>query len=193
MDGQENPSVASDQTGKAQQADQPEKQKRSFIGRTMQRVGWLAGGPVDWFGRKGVGSGARLIAKLWQQTRNSPQRDRRFKIDEVGGFDLAATAFSYGMSVQALERHLEQRRRTTFMISYGALMVTILSVVAWVHSAIDIPYTFARVMMIWEFLPFLSLFLLVAFYNALLNFQIRRRRSAGWREFISTEEGFFPR
>jgi hypothetical protein len=48
-------------------------------------------------------------------------------------------------------------------------------------------------MMVWEFLPFLSLFLLVAFYNALLNFQIRVRRSAGWREFLSTEEGFFPR
>jgi hypothetical protein len=44
-----------------------------------------------------------------------------------------------------------------------------------------------------EFLPFLSLFLLVAFYNALLNFQIRMRRSASWREFLLTDDGFLPR
>jgi len=48
-------------------------------------------------------------------------------------------------------------------------------------------------MMAFEFLPFLSLFSLVAFYNALLNFQIRMRRTANWREFLSTEKGFFPR
>ena len=193
MDAQEKPGVAHDQAGKAQPKGKPEKRKRSFIGRAMRRIGWLAGGPADWFGRKSVRAGAGLIGKLWQQTRTAPRRDSRFKVDEAGGFDLAATAFSYGMSAQALEQRLEQRRRMTFTISYGALFVAILGIIFWVHSAIDEPYTFARVMMVWEFLPFLSLFLLVAFYNALLNFQIRLRRSAGWREFLSTEDGFLPR
>jgi hypothetical protein len=193
MGAQEDQGATNDQTAAGKPETKPAERKRSFIGRAMRRIGWLAGGPVDWFGRRSVRSGAGLIGKLWQQTRSAPRRDSRFKVDEAGGFDLAATAFSYGMSAQALEQRLEQRRRATSTISYGALFAAILGVIFWVHSAIDEPYTFARVMMVWEFLPFLSLFALVAFYNALLNFQIRVRRTASWREFLSTEEGFFPR
>ena len=165
----------------------------SLIGGTMRRIGWLAVGPADWFGRKSVRSGAGLIGDLWRQTKPAPKRHSRLKTDGGGVFDLKATAFSYGISVAALEKRLEQRRRITFMISYGALGIAVLSVVIWIHSAINQPYTLARVMMAWEFLPFFSLFLLVAFYNALLNFQIRVRRSASWREFLSTDEGFLPR
>ncbi|GLR66390.1 hypothetical protein GCM10010909_10700 [Acidocella aquatica] len=193
MDAQEDQGVTNDKAANGQPKGKAAEKKRSLIGRAMRRVGWLAGGPADWFGRKSVRSGAELIGKLWQQTRSAQQRDGRFKVDEAGGFDLAATAFSYGMSVQTLEQRLEQRRCMTSMISYGALFVALLGIIFWVHSAIDEPYTFARMMMVWEFLPFLALFLLVAFYNALLNFQIRLRRTAGWREFLSTEEGFFPR
>jgi hypothetical protein len=167
--------------------------KPSLVGRTMRRIGWLAGGPADWFGRKSVRSGAGLIGNLWRQTKTAPKRDSRLKTDGGGVFDLKATAFSYGISLEVLVKRLEQRRRITFMISYGALSIAVLSVVFWIHSAINEPYTLARVMMAWEFLPFLSLFLLVAFYNALLNFQIRVRRSANWREFLSTDEGFLPR
>jgi hypothetical protein len=167
--------------------------KPSVIRRTRRRIGWLAGGPADWFGRNSVRSGAGLIGNLWQEAKTAPKRDTRFKVDGGGGFDLQATAFSYGISVEALEKRLEQRRRITFMVSYGALLVAVLSVVFWIHSAINEPYTLARVIMAGEFLPFLSLFLLVAFYNALLNFQIRVQRSANWREFLSTDEGFLPR
>jgi hypothetical protein len=192
------------ETGKLPEAEYPQSRKAapkgssggkkpSFIGRMMRRVGWLAGGPADWFGRRSVRSGAGLIGKLWHQTRNTPKRDSRFKIDDSGGFDLKATAFSYGISTEVLEQRLEQRQRMTFMVSYGALVIAVLSVLFWIHSAINEPYTLTRVMMAWEFLPFLSLFLLVAFYNALLNFQIRVRRSASWREFLSTDEGFLPR
>jgi hypothetical protein len=192
------------ETGKLPEAEYPQSpqprpkgssriKKPSFIGRMMRRVGWLAGGPADWFGRRSVRSGAGLIGKLWHQTRAAPKRDSRFKVDDSGGFDLKATAFSYGISTEVLERRLEQRQRMTFMVSYGALVIAVLSVIFWIHSAINEPYALARVMMAWEFLPFLSLFLLVAFYNALLNFQIRVRRSASWREFLSTDEGFLPR
>ena len=171
----------------------PNARKSSLIGRTMRRAKWLAGGPADWFGRKSVMSGAGLISGLWRQSRRPMQRDSRFKVDDDSSFDLAATAFSYGISVEALEQRLEQRRRMTFMISYGASLVAILSLIFWIHSAINEPYTPVRIMMVCEFLPFLSLFSLVALYNALLNFQIRMRRTANWREFLSTEAGFFPR
>jgi hypothetical protein len=165
-----------------------------LFGRMIRRVAWLAGGQADWFGRKSVRSGAGMITKLWRQARTPSRRDSRFKVDDVGGFDLAATAFSYGISVEALKARLEQRRHMTFMVSCGALVTAALSVIFWIHAALTEPYTMARVMIACEFVPFVSLFLLVAFYYALLNFQIRVGRSAGWREFLSTEmEGFFPR
>ena len=44
-----------------------------------------------------------------------------------------------------------------------------------------------------EFLPFCLLFFLVAFNNALLNFQIRMRRLATWRDYLLTSESFWPR
>jgi hypothetical protein len=43
-----------------------------------------------------------------------------------------------------------------------------------------------------EFLPFCALFYLLAFYNALLNFQMRIGRAASWREYLATSEPFWP-
>jgi hypothetical protein len=42
------------------------------------------------------------------------------------------------------------------------------------------------------FLPFCALFFLIAFHNALLNFQIRIGRLASWREYLATTEKFWP-
>ncbi len=183
----------SDQSDKERPEGNTDARKPSFFRRMMRPVGWLVSGPVDWFGRKSVNSGAHLIGNLWQGMRTGKKRDSRFKVDENGGFDLAATAFSYGLSVEALQRRMQQRQRTTSMTSYGAFIIAVISVMVWIYSAVEQPYTFARLMMVWQFLPFIGLFVLLAFYNALLNFQIRLRRSASWREFISTDEGFFPR
>jgi hypothetical protein len=168
-------------------------QKPSTFRSITGRAGWLTGGPLDWFGRKSVGSGAGMVSRLWSQTRQGSQRDSRFKVCEGGEFDFTATACSYGITVEALEKRLEQRQRMTMLVSYGALAIALFSVMFWIHSAIAEPYTFRRVLTAVEFLPFIGLCTLLAFYNALLNFQIRSRRSASWRAFLSTEEGFFPR
>ena len=168
--------------------------KPPLIRRVMRPVNWFAGGLADWFGHKTVVTGAGLIGNAWKEGRKTPWRDKRFKLDEHAGFDIVATAFSFGISVEALERRLEQRRRVTFMFSYGALLIAVLSLIFWIHSALNQPYTLARAMMVWQFLPFICLSLLFAFYNALVNFQIRVRRCSNWRQFLSTEkEAFFPR
>jgi hypothetical protein len=193
MDTQKAPMDEFGKTEEGQPVGLAAAKKPSAVRRAIRRIGWLAGGPGDWLGRKSVGSGAALIGILWKRTRTGPQRDSRFKLDQGGAFDLKATAFSYGISVEVLEQRLEKRRSMTVLVSYGALFIAVIGMIFWVHSAIDQPYTLVRVVMAWEFLPFISLFSLLAFYYALLNFQIRVRRSAGWREFLSTEEGFLPR
>jgi len=64
---------------------------------------------------------------------------------------------------------------------------------AWICEALVSPWTAMRVVLALEFLPFCALFFLLAFYNALLNFQIRVGHSAGWREYLSTDKSFWPR
>ena len=194
MENQQIPGAGKSQLDQRQPKGNHGFRKPSLTRRVMRPVGWFAGGLADWFGRKSVVTGAGLIGDAWKGARKTPKRDKRFKVDEHGGFDIAATAFSFGMSVEAMEQRLEQRRRVTFMFSYGALFIAVLSVIFWIHSALDQPYTLARATMVWEFLPFICLSLLFAFHNALLNFQIRARRCSSWRQFLSTEkEAFFPR
>jgi hypothetical protein len=43
-----------------------------------------------------------------------------------------------------------------------------------------------------DILPFCVLLALLAFYQALINFQIRVGRTAGWREYLMTDSGFWP-
>jgi hypothetical protein len=64
---------------------------------------------------------------------------------------------------------------------------------AWVREALSSPWTAARIALALEFLPFCALFFLLAFYHALLNFQIRIGRAASWREYLATSEPFWPR
>jgi len=68
-----------------------------------------------------------------------------------------------------------------------------LFVLAWVCVALRVVSDGGRVALLLQFLPFCALFYLMSFYQALLNFQIRTGRAAGWREYLSTEEGFLPR
>jgi hypothetical protein len=60
-------------------------------------------------------------------------------------------------------------------------------------NIIDLGVEHGRVVLALELHPFCALSLLVAFYNALLNFQIRTGRMASWREYLATREPFWPR
>jgi glucan phosphoethanolaminetransferase (alkaline phosphatase superfamily) len=95
--------------------------------------------------------------------------------------------------VPELERRLKIRRRQTALIAYATFVLASIFLAAWVCEALSSPWTAARVALALEFLPFCALFFLLAFYNALLNFQIRIGRAASWREFLATSEPFWPR
>ncbi|MGH7122047.1 MAG: hypothetical protein ACREFP_24150 [Acetobacteraceae bacterium] len=120
-------------------------------------------------------------------------RDRRFKVEADGWFDLRASAFSYGMSSAALEKRLRARRRQTALLAYALFGLALVFLLAWARAVLSAPLTASRLMLAFEFLPFCLLFFLMAFYQALVNFQIRVRRSAGWREYLTTNEKFLPR
>jgi len=173
--------------------DAPGSKRRSLFGRVFRGIGWLSAGPVDWVGLHGISRSASFIRGLSATLRSGSRRDPRFKSREDGGFDIEATAFLRGISVFELERRLRLRRRHTARIAYATFAMGYIFLAGWVCETLSSPWTTGRVFLALEFLPFCALFFLLAFYNALLNFQIRIGRTASWREYLVTNEPFWPR
>ena len=169
------------------------RRRRSAFRRALGGIGWLAAAPVDWAGAKSIWRAASLIGGLARAMHVRPPRDPRFKVGDAGGFDLMATAFSRGITVPQLEARLATRRKETALVAYAMFALACLFLLAWVRAAMSTRWTTSRMVLSVEFLPFCALFFLVGFYNALLNFQIRTRRLATWREYILTSESFWPR
>ena len=170
----------------------PPGRRRSFVKRMFRGAGWLSAGPMDWAGTGRVRRGWSLIGDLATILRAGPGRDQRFKTEDCGVFDARATAFSYGLSVPQLEQRLLARRRQTARIAYTTFALGWLFLVGWLLRALGSPLTTTRVMSALYFLPFCGLFFLIAFHNALLNFQIRSGRLASWHEYLATSERFWP-
>lgn len=168
------------------------RKPHSAFGKVVRATGSLFGGPADWFDRRGIAQGASLIRALLIALRIRPKGDP-LRTANVGEFDLRATAFTCGLSVSALEARLAVRRRQTAWLAYGAFALGCLFLLAWVWQALRMAWSAPRLVSALGFLPFCVLFFLLAFYNALLNFQIRGRRLASWHEYLVTSESFLPR
>ena len=183
--GKDSPSIAG--TSRASSA------KAGLFRRAYRGARWLSGALMDWFGATHLRRGAVAIGMLAGRLRAPPARDRRFKTESSGGFDMRATAFSYGLSVVELEARFALRRRQTAWLTYGTFALSVGFLLAWIRQALHVELTASRLTLALHFLPFCVLFFLIAFYYALLNFKIRTRRTAGWREYLTTEEAFLPR
>ena len=172
----------------------PATRKRAgLLRRSVRGIGWLLASPAEWFGLRSVQAGASSIGRLYQRARAPRGRDRRFQVEEDGEFDKAVIAFNYGITIEELERRLAARRRQTALLAYALFSIGCLFVLGWIWVAIDTASSGGRVLLLLRFLPFCALFYLMAFYNALINFQIRTARAASWLEYIATEKDFLPR
>jgi len=178
--------------GKRISSSKESKRRRSFFGRVFSGIGWWSAGAIDWAGLRDLSRGASLIRDLCARLNNGSPRDPRFRTSEDREFDLEATAFLHGISVFDLRERLAVRRRQTARIAYVSFALGSLSLIAWMCVAFLSSWTVERAAVTLEFLPFCALFFLVAFYNALLNFQIRIGRLASWREYLASNERFWP-
>ena len=170
----------------------PPRPRRSFFGKVFRGTGWLMETPAAWSGAGRIKRGWSLIGDLFGLLRAGPARDSRFRTEGQSTFDLEATAFNYGIPVHQLEARLAARRRETARVSYAAFALGCLFLLGWLWRALSSPLTAQRATSAMYFLPFCAVFFLVAFYNALLNYQIRSGRLANWREYLATPNGFWP-
>ena len=178
--------------GLSRPAPPPTPKRRSIFHRAFRGVGWLGGSIPDWLGARRITRSWSFIGYLLALVRGGPRRDDRFRIAEGGRFDLPEAALAYGISVSELERRLAARRRQTAIVAYAAFALACLFFGGWLWRALSSPWNAVRIASMVNFLPFCALFVLVGFYHALLNFQIRIRRTASWREYLATSESFWP-
>ena len=166
--------------------------KRSIVGRVWRGALWLGGWPAEAVGISEIRENAELIAAFSSMLKAAPSKDQRLYLDQERQIDLRATAFSCGVSEARLAMQLARRRRQTAFAAYVAFGLGCLFVLGWLWRALGSPWTAFRLVSAIEFLPFCGIFFLLAFYNALQNFQLRTGRMATWREYLTTSELFWP-
>ena len=169
------------------------QQRPSLFRRMSRDLGWLSAGPADWAGLRGISRSASLIGELAATMRSASRRDRNFGANREGGVDLNATALCDSLSAAERERYWKVRRRQTALTVYATFALGCLFLLAWVYEASSLPWIAARLVLALKSLPFCALFFLLAFYHALLNFQIRIGHLASWREYLLCSEPFWPR
>lgn len=176
----------------AQSGSNTTSRKPSRLRRLWRGVRFVVGGPVATIGVREIKQGAGLIRSLADVLRTGSQPDRRLRARVDGTLDVAATAFSHGLTVAELERRLKARRRQTARAAYLAFALGWGLLALWLWQALDTPWSYARVASAVEFLPFCAAFFLVAFRNAWLNWQLRVRRLGSAADYLRTSEPFWP-
>lgn len=162
------------------------------ISRGLWRtLGSLLRGPVDAFNPKQVAQGAQTIGRLVEVIKAGPQADPRIRVADDGSLDLAAIAFLAGASQAEIERQLWNRRRQSAIATYCYLIGGAGFLALWTFEALLQP-SYASLPYILGLVGLCAVFFLSAFYNALVNWQARTLRLGTAREFLMTEDSWWP-
>ena len=154
-------------------------------------LGFVLRGPVDAFNPKQVTEGAQTIGRLVDVIKAGPQADPRIRVVDDRTLDLTATAFLAGASQAEVERQLWNRRRQTVVSTYCYLAGGIGFLALWTFEALLEP-TYAGLPYILGLIGLCGVFFLSAFYNALVNWQARTLRLGTAREFLATDDSWWP-
>ncbi len=167
----------------------PGKSKRRSLWRGVRLA---LSAPAACFGAKQIRENATLIVGLAQTIRTGPGVDTRVRLRSGRNLDVLAMAGDAQVSPAEIMRQLDNRRRqsarSTLCYLVGAVLFLL---VGFYHAAAALPS-----------LPSLSYvsvmgaicccFFLLAFYNALLNWQVRTLRLGTAVEFLHSDQSWWP-
>lgn len=159
-------------------------------GRIRRSMKYVVSPFGAWVGAGAIRSSAEMVGAAVREARAAAKRDPRFMTFPDGRFDYEATAFLFGISVHELQCRLSARRRQTAYLAYGCLAAALVSFGLWISRAFGA--TPVSTMYTLNAFSFGAICMLAAFYQALVNFQLRSARAASWREFLLTEQDFWP-
>jgi len=154
-------------------------------------LGSVLRGPVDAFNPQQVVEGAQTIGRLVDVIKAGPQADSRIRVADDRALDLAATAFLADTSQAEIQRQLWNRRRQSAISSYCYLAGGGGFLVLWTFETLLQP-AYASLPYILGLIGLCGVFFLSAFYNALINWQVRTLRLGTAREYLATDDSWWP-
>lgn len=166
----------------------PSAKRRRSLWRAL---GWVLRGPVDAFNPRAVAEGGQAIGRLASIIRSGPQPDPRVRVDADHGLDVSAIAFLAGATEAEVRQQMANRLRQTAVATYVYLAGGAGFLLVWVYAAL-LHVNYASLSYIVALLGFCGTFFLFAFHNALVNWQVRTQRLGTAREFLATEDSWWP-
>lgn len=173
--------------GQAPPNGRPPRRRRGL----WRALGFLVGGPIATFGVGNVVEGARTIQSLAERIKAESSRPSSVRLDDAGFFDLPETAARTNTDVNHLQVLLRCRRTQTARATKTYLVGGSGFLAFWVYAGLIAPGG-ASTAYIMALIALAGLFFIGAFYNALINWQVRTNRLGSFQEFLATSETWWP-
>ena len=143
---------------------------------------------------KDIREGGAVIGELIARIRAGKAKGRRhIRFDETGHFDIVAMAFDAACSPAEIERRMANRRAQTRQWTLGYLVMGSGLLIFWAAEGTLFSWRSVSLVQSLLFLAVVGCFFLLAFYQALVNWQIRCRRLGSVREFLFTNDSWWPK
>jgi hypothetical protein len=143
---------------------------------------------------KDIRDGGAVIGELIARIRAGKAKGRRqIRFDETGHFDIAAMAFDAACAPAEIERRMANRRAQTRQWTLGYLVMGSGLLIFWAAEGTFLSWRSVSLVQSLLFFAVVGCFFLLAFYQALVNWQIRCRRLGSVREFLLTNDSWWPR
>jgi hypothetical protein len=143
---------------------------------------------------KDIREGGSVIRELISQIRAGREKGRRqIRFDENGNFDVRAMAFDAACSPAEIERRLSNRRDQTRHSTLAYLILGSALLIFWAVEGTLFSWRAVRLLQSFLFMTVIACFFLLAFYQALVNWQIRCRRLGSIQEFLLTNDSWWPK
>ncbi len=171
-----------------QEGSQARPRRRSAIWRGIK---FMFGGPVEALQIGRIVEGAELIGELASRIKTGPPPEAHIYIDDHRTLDLEYMAAARHVSIDEIHRQLRNRRRQTARATICYLGGGFGFLVLWAFEAFLTP-TYTGLLYVVCLLGICSAMFLSAFYNAMVNWQIRTLRLGTVREFFRADESWWP-
>lgn len=193
-------------------------QKKGVIKTTAKLAKHVTGSPSDAVGWRQISGNFNVIRLLWTilklSAKPEPHKDEGkvpnppslqdddheliedARNDIVGKKPLPAirSAIPYRyLTDDDLYNVIRKRQRETFFRALCAGLLTIVLFIMWSTEMIFFPWTSSRLLSSVAFLPFLALLGSVSLWNCSVNWQLRTRQIATFREFLDRADSLLPR
>ena len=161
-------------------------------GPLWRGVRLIVAAPLACFGYAQIADSASKIRGLVGVIHSGPQPDPHVRLAPDRSLDVTAMALAAQVSPAEIERQLENRRRQTTRATFLYLLGSGLFVaLAFYHAMVTLP-ALPTLSYLLTMISICCCFCSMAFYNALVNWQIRTRRLGSAREFLDTGETWWP-